>query len=68
MKAMLAGLGHPPEDLEVLLIQMVNLLRDGQPFTMGKRSGNFITLREVIDEVDRCLSFFLPDPTLRQPA
>ncbi len=61
MKAMLAGLGHPPEDLEVLLIQMVNLLRDGQPFTMGKRSGNFITLREVIDEVgsDACRFFFL---------
>lgn len=61
MKAMLAGLGHPPEDLEVLLIQMVNLLRDGQPFTMGKRSGNFITLREVIDEVgrDACRFLFL---------
>jgi arginyl-tRNA synthetase len=61
MKAMLAGLGHPPEDLQVLLIQMVNLLRDGQPFTMGKRSGNFITLREVVDEVgkDACRFFFL---------
>ena len=61
MKAMLAGLGHPPEDLEVLLIQMVNLLRDGVPYTMGKRSGNFITLREVIDEVgsDACRFFFL---------
>ena len=61
MKAVLSGLGHPPEDLEVLLIQMVNLLRDGQPFTMGKRSGNFITLREVVDEVgsDACRFFFL---------
>jgi len=53
MKAMLAGLGHSPEDLEVLLIQMVNLLRDGKPYIMGKRSGNFITLKEVIDEVGR---------------
>jgi len=61
MKAVVVGLGHPPEDLEVLLIQMVNLLRDGQPFTMGKRSGNFITLREVIDEVgsDACRFSFL---------
>ncbi|MCF6192335.1 MAG: arginine--tRNA ligase, partial [Candidatus Hydrothermae bacterium] len=61
MKAMLAGLGHPPEDLEVLLIQMVNLLRDGQPVTMGKRSGNFVTLREVINEVgrDACRFMFL---------
>ncbi len=53
MKAMLAGLGHAPEDLEVLLVQMVNLLRDGKPFVMGKRSGNFVTLKEVIDEVGR---------------
>ncbi len=61
MKAVVAGLGRPPEALEVLLIQMVNLLRDGQPFTMGKRSGNFVTLREVIDEVgsDACRFFFL---------
>jgi arginyl-tRNA synthetase len=61
MKAMLAGLGHAPEDLEVQLIQMVNLLRDGVPFAMGKRSGNFVTLREVIDEVgrDACRFFFL---------
>ncbi len=61
MKAVVAGLGHPPEDLDVLLIQMVNLLRDGQPYTMGKRSGNFITLREVVDEVgrDACRFYFL---------
>ena len=61
MKAVLAGLGHSPEDLEVLLIQMVNLLRDGKPYIMGKRSGNFITLKEVVDEVgrDACRFFFL---------
>jgi arginyl-tRNA synthetase len=61
MKAMLAGLGHSPDDLEVLLIQMVNLLRDGKPYIMGKRSGNFITLKEVVDEVgrDACRFFFL---------
>ena len=61
MKAVVAGLGHPPEALQVLLIQMVNLLRDGQPYTMGKRSGNFITLRDVVDEVgkDACRFFFL---------
>ncbi|MBE0576308.1 MAG: arginine--tRNA ligase [Desulfuromonadales bacterium] len=61
MKAVVAGLGHPSDDLEVLLIQMVNLLRDGQPYTMGKRSGNFVTLREVVDEVgsDACRFYFL---------
>jgi arginyl-tRNA synthetase len=61
MKAMLAGLGRSPEDLQVLMIQMVNLLREGQPVTMGKRSGEFITLREVVQEVgrDACRFFFL---------
>ncbi|MDF1580877.1 MAG: arginine--tRNA ligase [Desulfuromonadales bacterium] len=61
MKAVLEGLGHEPDDLRVLLIQMVNLLRDGQPVAMGKRSGEFVTLRDVIDEVgsDACRYFFL---------
>lgn len=61
MKAVIAGLGRPAEAFEVLLIQMVNLLRDGQPYTMGKRSGNFITLREVLEEVgsDACRFYFL---------
>ncbi|MFA5517353.1 MAG: arginine--tRNA ligase [Desulfuromonadales bacterium] len=61
MKAVLAGLQHSPDDLQVLLIQMVSLLRDGQPVSMGKRSGEFVTLRDVIDEVgrDACRFFFL---------
>jgi arginyl-tRNA synthetase len=61
MKAVLAGLGHAPEDLQILLIQMVNLLRGGEPVTMGKRSGEFVTLRDVVDEVgrDACRFFFL---------
>ncbi len=37
--------------LEVLLVQMVALLRDGKPVPMGKRSGEFVTLRDVIDDV-----------------
>ncbi|PLX79826.1 MAG: arginine--tRNA ligase [Desulfuromonas sp.] len=61
MKAVLKGLGHSPEDLEVLMIQMVNLLRGGEPVTMGKRSGSFVTLRDVVEEVgkDACRFFFL---------
>ncbi len=42
------GLDDQPE---VLLVQMVNLLRDGQPVKMSKRAGTFVTLREVVDEV-----------------
>src|SRR5690606_29259235 len=49
------------DDLEVILVQMVNLLKDGQPVKMGKRSGNFIRLRWLLDEVgkDAVRVFFL---------
>lgn len=39
--------------LTVLLCQLVRLFRDGEPVRMSKRSGEFITLREVVDEVGR---------------
>lgn len=51
MKAVVQALGHDKESLRVLLVQMVSLLRNGQPVTMSKRAGEFITLREVMDEV-----------------
>ncbi|MFQ5355336.1 MAG: DALR anticodon-binding domain-containing protein, partial [Mariprofundaceae bacterium] len=38
---------------EVLLVQMVNLIRGGEPVRMSKRSGAFVTLREVVDEVGK---------------
>jgi arginyl-tRNA synthetase len=53
MQAALKALGHDPNCLSVLLIQMVSLLRDGKPVAMGKREGEFITLDEVIDEIGR---------------
>jgi len=51
VKAALQALGFPPERLQVLLVQMVNLVRNGEPVRMGKRTGEFITLRDVLDEV-----------------
>lgn len=42
---------NPKEDFSVILIQLVNLLRGGEPVAMSTRSGEFITLREVLDEV-----------------
>ncbi len=53
MKASIQALGRDPEALTVVLVQMVNLTRDGEPVKMGKRSGTFVPLREVIDEVGR---------------
>ena len=37
--------------LDVKIVQLVKLLRDGEPVKMSKRSGDFVTLREVVDEV-----------------
>jgi arginyl-tRNA synthetase len=38
-------------EIDVKLCQLVNLLKDGQPVKMSKRSGTFVTLRDIIDEV-----------------
>jgi arginyl-tRNA synthetase len=51
LKAVIQALGYPPDHLKVLLVQMVTLLRAGKPVQMSKRAGEFVTLREVMDEV-----------------
>lgn len=51
MKAMMQAWGQSAEDLEIVLGQLVNLFRDGQPVRMSKRTGNMVTFRELIDEV-----------------
>lgn len=61
VRAAIEALGFDPKAFEVVLVQMVNLVRDGQPVRMGKRSGNFVTLREVIEEAgpDAMRVFFI---------
>jgi arginyl-tRNA synthetase len=51
MHAVIEALGYPKEKLRVVLVQMVTLLRGGKPVQMSKRAGEFVTLKEVIDEV-----------------
>jgi arginyl-tRNA synthetase len=51
MKAAVEALGKDREALQILLIQFVNLLRGGHQVSMSTRSGEFVTLREVLDEV-----------------
>lgn len=51
VKAVIGALGYPPDHLKVLLVQMVTLLRGGRPVQMSKRAGEFVTLKEVMDEV-----------------
>ena len=57
IKAAVAALtgadGNPPKPFEVKLVQMVQLLRNGEPVKMSKRSGNFVTLAEVVEEVGK---------------
>jgi len=53
MYAGIQALGYSREALEVVLVQLVNLLREGKPVAMSTRSGEFVTLREVVDEVGK---------------
>ena len=53
MRAAMQALGHPPEAFEVLIVQLVTLLRDGQPVRMSKRRGEFVLMEELLEEVGR---------------
>jgi arginyl-tRNA synthetase len=61
MQAVMQAYGHPKERLQVVLVQLVKLLRAGEEVKMSKRTGEFITMREVIDEVgaDAAKFYFL---------
>ena len=48
---MIQAFGHPKDSLHVLLVQLVSILRHGQPVPMSKRAGTFVTLRDVVQEV-----------------
>jgi arginyl-tRNA synthetase len=51
LRAVLTALGGPPEHFEVLLVQIVSLFRGGEKVKMSKRSGDYVTLRELRREV-----------------
>ena len=53
LKAAVQGLGYDPSILQVVLVQMVQLTRGGEPVRMGKRTGEFVSLAEVLQEVGR---------------
>jgi arginyl-tRNA synthetase len=53
LKAAMQGLGFDPNRLQVVLVQMVQLTRGGEPVRMGKRTGEFVSLAEVLQEVGR---------------
>ncbi len=51
MKAVVQLLGRRPEDLKILLVQLVSLTRGGEPISMSTRQGQFVELSEVVREV-----------------
>jgi arginyl-tRNA synthetase len=53
MQAAVAALSERKAELDVKVVQLVKLMRAGTPVTMSKRAGEFVTLREVVDEVGR---------------
>jgi len=59
MYAGVVALGKKRENLKLLLVQLVNLLRKGKQVTMSTRAGEFVTLKDVIDEVGRDAARFI---------
>ncbi len=59
VKAAIQALGRDPEILRVILLQMVKVLRSGVPVPMSKRTGEFVELREVVNEVGKDAARFL---------
>jgi arginyl-tRNA synthetase len=64
MRAALGALGYPPEFFDVALVQLVKVTRGGEEVKMSKRSGEFVTLRDLYEEVgvDAARFFFLALP------
>ena len=62
MRAAIEAMGQPRDSFDVVLIQLVNLLQNGQPVSMSTRAGTFETLADVIKEVgtDAARFMFLP--------
>ena len=61
IKAAIQAFGHSPESLSIIIVQLATIFRNGQPIQMSTRRGQYITLREVLDEVgsDAARFFFL---------
>ena len=59
MKAAVTAMSSGEADLEIKLCQMVHLKKNGEPMRMSKRAGNFVTLRELVEEVGRDVVRFI---------
>jgi arginyl-tRNA synthetase len=59
MEASVVASGRKSDQFEVILVQLVNLLRGGKPFQMSTRAGEFVTLKDIVDEVGKDAARFM---------
>jgi arginyl-tRNA synthetase len=61
LKAAIQALGYAPDSLSIIIVQLASIFREGKSIEMSTRKGQYITLREVLDEVgpDASRFFFL---------
>lgn len=61
LKASVEAFGHDPQSLSIIIVQLATIFREGKPVQMSTRKGQYITLREVLEEVgpDAARFFFL---------
>lgn len=59
VKASIRHLGYDDSKLEVILSQMVSLLKGGEPYKMSKRAGNFILMKDVLDDIGKSALRFI---------
>ncbi len=58
LKAAVQACGYPPDSLSIIIVQLATIFKDGKSIEMSTRKGQYITLREVLDEVGRDASKF----------
>ncbi len=59
MQAAMQALGHPPDALRILIVQLVRLMRGSEQVRMSKRTGQFVTMGELVEEVGRDAARFI---------
>jgi len=59
MQAAMRALGHPPDALKILIVQLVRLMRGSEQVRMSKRAGQFVTMDELVEEVGRDAARFI---------
>ena len=69
LKNAVQALGHDPDELEIVITQLVSLFKNGEPVRLSKRTGQIVTIDEIVDEIGAdSARHHLPAPVDGQPA